>query len=151
MKGIELLNEIVNNNMRYLDKEFTSENFGTINIKKSEDENLYICFENNDFDNDVWNTLKHFSLEEFVEVKKPVKFEDAMKTLKKVRVEHALLDKIYKVCNNQVSFNRIHNIILANKNSYQYLEDILQALLQCVSRSELRQILLEGNWYIEED
>lgn len=68
------------------------------------------------------------------EVKEPVSFMEAVKSGKKVRVEHGFISEVHE--KEQFS------------NHYKHLTELLEVLGTSWSSNDARRILLDGKWYI---
>ncbi|MEY8001584.1 hypothetical protein AB8U03_15550 [Clostridium sp. Mt-5] len=73
--------------------------------------------------------LEEFLEEEWEEVQEPVSFMEAMTKCKPIRVEHKMLDRW----------------------EYQYADDLLQKMGDCLTLKEIKEIVEHGKWYIKED
>lgn len=72
---------------------------------------------------------------DFEEIKEPVSFIEAVESEKRVRVEHPYISQPYE--KSELS------------RDYQYLGAILDILSAAWGEDEIRKIILEGDWYIE--
>ena len=80
----------------------------------------------------------HFLKEEWEEVQEPVNFMEAVKSGKKIKVEHEYINDLIEA----------DSIVLKDYMAVAYLMEILSNKLLS---SEIREVILNGKWYIKED
>lgn len=71
---------------------------------------------------------------EWEEVKEPVDFTEAVKSGKRIKVEHSCLDGILDYLTTR----------------YNELGDVLDQISTYLSDGDIRKVLLNGKWYIED-
>jgi hypothetical protein len=91
-----------------------------------------------------WNGNIYFDME-WTLIPQPVSFMEVLKSTKAVRVEHK------SVTNIPASKLEINTIQRMNNGEYVLLDDLMYYLSYKFEPEELRDILLNGKWYIEED
>jgi hypothetical protein len=124
------------------DQEYECENFiikcldnGTIEIK---DRNT----------SDVFGFLKD---DEFIKVEKPVSFDDVLNSDKKCRVEHELIKEIFEDTYGYTGDYYITQSLNHFKNGeYLKLEDILLIIGRFTCNEEVKDIINNGKWFLEE-
>lgn len=88
---------------------------------------------------------------EWEEVKQPVDFMTAVKSGKKVRVEHKyikdLCNEIYSREDCAYDYNLLNAI---NEGEHRDLVGLLSAICDHALNGDIQEIILNGNWYIQE-
>lgn len=73
----------------------------------------------------------------FIPIQQPVSFMEVVKSDKKCKVEHKLMNCHF----DEYSFNL---------KGYKFFSNVMETLGDVHTSRELRKIILEGKWYIEE-
>ena len=96
----------------------------TIGFKFNKNEEIKLC------------VISHY--QKFVKVEEPVSFVDVLKSDKKCRVEHEIIEKLMSNEENDFDFDE-----------YMEIDEVLFELTNQCEASETRDVLLNGIWYLE--
>lgn len=83
-------------------------------------------------------------------VKEPITFNEALKSNKRIKCEHELINKLEKdrcICNDSMILNYMNKI---KKGDYLYINQFLVIIGWMLSSIDVKQVLEEGEFYLED-
>jgi len=148
-RTIDLLNEIYNG--KDFSCEFKNVKSGEVIYQGTSKEDRLHFYRTN-ATNEFYSARINYPIEfeawlkqEWVEVPQPVSFIEAVKSTKAIRVEHEFITNLEPSSSDKLFFNNLINGKFFNIN------DLIYTISEYADAEELRGILLNGRWYIEED
>jgi hypothetical protein len=148
-RTIDLLNSIYNG--KDFACEFKNVKSGEIIYQGTSKEDRLHFFRTN-YTNEFYSAKIHYPVEleawlkeEWVEVKKPVSFMEVLKSTKAVRVEHEFITNLAPSQSDEWFFKD-----LLDGNFFD-IDNLIYYISEYADAEPLRDILLNGKWYIEED